>query len=50
MKLVKRKDNPQDKTTEIWLAVDRQYIPLRILVIDKDGKHLDQTAVKIDAH
>ena len=47
LKLVKRKDNPQDKTTEIWLAIDRQYIPLRILVIDKDGKRLDQVAVKI---
>ena len=47
LKFVKRKDHPQDKTTEIWLAADRQYIPLRILVIDKDGKRLDQVAVKI---
>jgi hypothetical protein len=47
LKLVKRKDNPQDKTTELWLAVDRQYIPVRILVIDKDGARLDQVAVKI---
>jgi hypothetical protein len=47
LKLVKRRDNPQDKATEIWLAADRQYIPLRILVIDKDGKRLDQVAVKI---
>ena len=47
LKFVKRKDNPQDKATEIWLAIDRQYIPVRILVIDKDGKRLDQVAVKI---
>jgi len=47
LKLVKRKDNPQDKVTELWLAVDRQYIPVRILVIDKDGTRLDQVAVKI---
>lgn len=47
LKLVKRRDNPQDKATEIWLAVDRQYIPVRILVIDKDGTRLDQSAVKI---
>ena len=47
LKLVKRRDNPQDKATEIWLAVDRQYIPLRILVIDKEGKRLDPVAVKI---
>ena len=49
LKLVKRKDNPQDKATEVWLAVDRQYIPVRILVIEKDGTRLDQVAVKIDA-
>jgi Protein of unknown function (DUF3108) len=47
LKLVKRKDNPQDKTTEIWLAIDRQYIPVRVLIIDKDGARLDQVAVKI---
>ena len=47
LKLVKRKDNPQDKATEIWLAIEQHYIPLRILVVDKDGKRLDQVAVKI---
>jgi hypothetical protein len=47
LKLVKRRDNLQDKVTEIWLAVDRQYIPVRILIIDKDGTRLDQSAVKI---
>lgn len=49
LKLVKRRVNPQDKATEIWLAVDRQYIPVRILVIDKDGTRLDQLATKISA-
>lgn len=47
LKLIKRKDNPQDKATEIWLAIDRQYIPVRILIIDKGGARLDQVAVKI---
>jgi hypothetical protein len=47
LKLVKRKDNPSDKATEVWLAVDRQYMPVRILVVDKDGTRLDQVAVKI---
>jgi hypothetical protein len=49
LKLVKRRDNPQDKATEIWLAADRQYIPVRILIIDKDGTRLDQLAAKISA-
>ncbi len=49
LKLVKRRDNPQGKATEIWLAADRQYIPVRILIIDKDGTRLDQLAAKISA-
>jgi hypothetical protein len=49
LKLVKRKDNPQDKATEIWLAADRQYLPVRILIVEKDGTRLDQVAVKISA-
>jgi len=48
LKIVKRKDKPSDKATEVWLAVDRQYMPVRVLVIDKDGTRLDQVAVKID--
>ena len=47
LKLVKRRDNPEDKVSEIWLAVDRQYLPVRILVVEKDGTRLDQVAVKI---
>ena len=47
LKLVKRRDNPQDKVSEIWLAADRQYIPVRILVVEKDGTRIDQLAVKI---
>jgi hypothetical protein len=49
LKLVKRRVNPQDKETEIWLAADRQYIPVRILIVDKDGTRLDQLAAKISA-
>jgi len=49
LKLVKRKDNPQDKATEIWLAADRDYLPVRMLVTDKDGTRLDQVAVRISS-
>jgi len=47
LKLVKRKDAPGDKTTELWLAVERDYLPVRILVVAKDGTRLDQVAVRI---
>ncbi len=49
LKLVKRRDSPEDKTTEIWLAADRQYLPVRILIVEKDGTRIDQVAVKISA-
>ena len=47
LKLVKQKDGPQAKSTEIWLAADRDYLPVRVLIIDKDGTRLDQLATKI---
>ena len=47
LKLVKRKENPDDKATEIWLAAERNYLPVRILVVEKDGSRIDQVAVRI---
>lgn len=49
VKLVKRRDRPDDKATEVWLAADRQNLPVRILVVDKDGTRLDQVATRITA-
>lgn len=49
LKLVKRGKYPQDRSTEIWLAADRHYIPVRILFVDKDGTRVDQVAVRIAA-
>jgi hypothetical protein len=48
LKFVKKRDKPEDKATEIWIAADRQ-VPVRILVVDKDGTRLDQVASKIQA-
>jgi hypothetical protein len=47
LKLVKRRDNPQDRTTEIWLAADRGHVPVKVLYIDKDGTRIEQSAVRI---
>ena len=47
LRLVKQKDSPQAKSTEIWLAADRDYLPVRVLIVDKDGTRLDQLATKI---
>ena len=48
LKLVKQKDGPEDKSTELWLAVDRGYLPVRLLIVDKDGTRIDQVATRID--
>lgn len=49
LKLVKRRDNPGDRVTEIWLAVDRGNIPVRVLLVEKDGTRMDQVAAKVSA-
>jgi hypothetical protein len=48
LKFVKKRARPEDKATEVWIAADRQ-IPVRILIVDKDGTRLDQVAAKISA-
>jgi len=48
LKLVKQRDGPEDKSTELWLARDRGYLPVRILIVEKDGTRIDQVATRID--
>jgi hypothetical protein len=45
--LVKQRDNKDDKETEIWFASRRDYLPVRILVIEKDGTRMDQMLTRI---
>lgn len=47
LKLAKRKDGPEDRDAEIWLAIGRGMLPVRILVIEKDGTRIDQVATRI---
>ncbi len=47
LKLVRRRDNPQDRATEIWLAADRNYLPVKVLIVEKDGTRIERLAVKI---
>jgi hypothetical protein len=47
LKLVKQKDNADAKSTEIWLAADRNFLPVRVLIVDKEGTRMDQVATKI---
>lgn len=45
--LVKQRENKDDKGTELWFARDRSYLPVRILVIEKDGARIDQVLTRI---
>ena len=47
VRLVKQRENKDDKGTELWFARDRDYLPVRILVIEKDGVRIDQVLTRI---
>ena len=47
VRLVKQRENKDDKETEIWFASSRDYLPVRILVIEKDGVRIDQMLTRI---
>jgi hypothetical protein len=47
VRLVKRRENREDKETEIWFASGRDYLPVRILVVEKDGARIDQILTRI---
>jgi hypothetical protein len=46
--LVKQRENQDDKGTELWFALDRDYLPVRILVLEKDGARIDQVLTRIE--
>ena len=45
--LVKQRENQDDKGTELWFARDHDYLPVRILVLEKDGARIDQVLTRI---
>lgn len=49
LRLVRRRNGPEDRSTEIWLATGRDYLPVRILVIEKDGTRVDQMVTRLVA-
>jgi Protein of unknown function (DUF3108) len=49
LRIVKRKEGPDDHGTEIWLARDHGYLPIRILITDNDGTRIDQVVTRIGA-
>lgn len=44
IKLTRRSE---ERSAEIWLAADRDYLPVRMAVVEKDGTRLEQVATRI---
>lgn len=49
LKIERQKKEPDDRTSEIWLSARHGYVPVRILVIEKDGTRIDQVATRVTA-
>jgi hypothetical protein len=48
LRLVQRKASPDDRrSSEIWIDPSRSYLPLRVLVVQKDGTRIDQVAARV---
>jgi hypothetical protein len=43
---VARQSDERD-SAELWLAADRAFIPVRLLVVEKDGTRYEQLATRI---
>jgi hypothetical protein len=37
----------EKETAELWLAAERGYIPVRLLIVEKDGNRYDQYATRL---
>jgi hypothetical protein len=47
VRLVKQQDPGDARGTQLWLAAAQDYIPVRLLVIEKDGTRLDTVLTRI---
>lgn len=47
LRLVKREEGKDQRSTQIWLDPARSHLLLRMLVVQKDGTRIDQVAARI---
>ena len=47
LKLVKKNKDGDSRSTQIWLAADRDFLPVRIAIVEKDGTKIEQVATRI---
>jgi hypothetical protein len=47
LRLAQKLENSGDRGREVWLDPARSHLPMRVLVVQKDGSRIDQVAVRI---
>jgi len=45
--LVKQRE-PDDNAVEVWLAPDRQFFPVRLLILENDGSKFEQVITRLE--
>lgn len=49
LRLVRKKEGPEGRSDEIWLAADREFLPVRVQVTETDGTRIEKIALRISA-
>lgn len=47
LRLVKQRE-PGDNAVEVWLAPERNYIPVRLLIVENDGSKFEQIITRLE--
>lgn len=47
LRLAQRLEGSGDRGREVWLDPARSYLPMRVLIVQKDGTRIDQVAVRV---
>ena len=45
--IAKLRDGPEDKATDIWFAAERDFLPVRVLIVETDGTSADQVVTRM---
>lgn len=47
LRLAQKTEKSGDRSREVWLDPARSYLPMRVLIVQKDGTRIDQVAVRV---
>ena len=47
---IRHSGNDEDEKTELWLAIDYQFVPVKIRKIEKNGKVVEMVATRINTN